>query len=75
VVLADPEAPVKVEDVQARLADVIASAGDSEVAHSMEDSLHFDVLKAIASGQAEDPVTMAELAIRTQGIEFSRWCA
>ncbi len=47
---------------------------DPEAAHAEEDSLHYDVLKAIADVNVDDPVTAAHVAITTQEIQFSRWC-
>lgn len=49
-------------------------AGDDEMAHSAEDELHQDVLKFIALGQDENG-KLAQAALKTKEIEFSRWCA
>ena len=52
-----------------------AKAADSETAHRLEDRLRADVLTAISTMDAEDPVAMAALAMSTSHIRFSRWCA
>ena len=52
-----------------------AKAGDNEIAHRLERDLRKDVLASIADQTAEDPVSMAALAVSTGRIRFSRWCA
>lgn len=49
--------------------------GDPEAAHSEEDKLHQEVLKAIANSDCDDPQACARQALMTQAIDFSRWCA
>ncbi len=63
------------DDVIKRVADIYAMRGDDESAHSAEDKLHQDVLQAIARERCEDPVACATHALKTQGIDFQRWCA
>ena len=63
------------QDVLDRLREITAMAGDDEVAHSAEDRLHQDVLKAIADGSAESPENLARLALETRKIDFARWYA
>lgn len=48
--------------------------GDDEVAHSMEDALRAEVLQAIADGH-EDHQDLATAALKTENIDFYRWCA
>jgi len=50
-------------------------AGDDEAAHCQEDGLHHAVLLAISRGTATDPAECARLALTTNEIKFSRWCA
>lgn len=66
---------MNIDDVYRRAEEVRESAGDPEAAHALEDSLHLDVLTAIAEMRAEDPVAMARHAIRTSDFDFPRWCA
>jgi hypothetical protein len=63
------------ETVKARLADIEKVKDDDEMAHSSEDSLHEEVLSAIANGTCENPAECARLALTSSLIEFSRWCA
>jgi hypothetical protein len=64
-----------VDEVNQRVRDIEASRRDDEAAHSMEDDLWRDVLTAIACGMCDNPAACANAAIRTQEIEFARWCA
>lgn len=47
---------------------------DHESLHSMEDDLRADVLRAIANG-SPDAVELARIALETDDLDFSRWCA
>lgn len=62
------------QDVQARVARVEAMAGDDGGAHSEEDRLYQDVLRAIAEG-SPDAAALASVALRTAEVDFARWCA
>lgn len=66
---------MNVKDVQSRVNEIRSRSGDDEDAHGLEDVLHQDVLKAIATGECEDPVECAKLALTTLDIKFARWCA
>lgn len=52
----------------------LASSGDDEQAHGLEDAIHRSVLKAISEGKG-DPVALAKAALKTRDVNFSRWCA
>lgn len=64
-------------DVQERLAAIRAAAGDSEIAHRLQDALYEDVLAAIASGDTPNcsPGELAQDALLVQMIRFPRWMA
>ncbi len=47
---------------------------DDEVAHSREDELYQDVLKAISEGHP-NAIELAKLALTSSNITFCRWCA
>jgi len=67
---------MEVIDVINRIAEIDEVKRDYEKAHSLEDSLRQDVLKAIARGR--DPVKMRQLArtaLKSTEIEFFRFCA
>ena len=59
--------------VLGRVAAVRRLTADPEAAHAAEDTLHRDVLTAIATGQCDEPDVIAGLALRTADIEFGRW--
>jgi hypothetical protein len=61
-------------DVKARIAAIREAADDGEVAHSLEDDLWRDVLRAIAAG-AGDPRALAAAALKTTRLGFARHCA
>lgn len=76
---------MQVSDVLARVGEVRAcadgaselvacTAGDPEMAHTVEIQLWRDVLEAIADG-ADDPAALARAALYTQEIKFERWLA
>lgn len=69
---------VSLADVDERLQKIYAvlegPAYDPEVAHSLEDALHAEVLQAIADG-AETPAALAAKALESKMIEFERHCA
>ena len=63
------------QDVQERVEEIRRVALDYEDAHGKEDDLYRDVLQAIADGSGKDPMSLAQAALKTQGIEFQRVCA
>ena len=64
-----------IEEVQNRVQDIASTAGDPEDQHELEDKLHVDVLKQVAS--SGDPILsrIAKEALKTQDIDFPRWYA
>ena len=69
---------MKVSDVKKRVAKIkeLSDTGrctDEEAAHSEEDELQRDVLKAIAGGTCEDPAACARACLRTSKLSFARW--
>lgn len=52
-----------------------AQKGDPEAAHSEEDDLYEEVLKAIAEKRCISPRRCAEAALSTKLSDFPRWCA
>ncbi len=70
----DSEPLLTAEDVAHRLAAIHAVQDDDEVAHGRTDDLHRDVLAAIAAGAPDAPL-LAAAALRTETLDFNRWCA
>ncbi len=70
----DEQPVMTIEEAQRRVDVIAASVGDDEGAHIEEDSLRNDILVAIAGGDA-NPVGLAMIALKTNDLNFSRWCA
>lgn len=51
-----------------------AEYGDDDRAHTLEDALYVDVLRAIADG-AGDAKQLAKDALKARDIAFNRWCS
>lgn len=68
---------INIEQAKEKLADCLlaAQANDHELAHTLEDALHHDVIETIAHGYAENPQALATVAALTAGIDFQRWFA
>ena len=61
-----------VDDVKATLDSIRGKTKDWEAAHSMEDALFADVLRAIAKGKCSDPKAIAKAALKSLDIDFKR---
>ncbi len=64
-----------VVDIMDRVNFIKECASDDEAAHVYEDTLHQDVLRAIAKGECDNPASCAMAALMTLKINFDRWCA
>lgn len=63
-----------VEDVKERIARIKALATiDDEAAHGAEDKLYEDVLRAVAA-MHPDAYDLAHEALKSQEVDFCRWC-
>jgi hypothetical protein len=60
-----------VQQVKNRVSAIEAVKRDFEVAHSMEDELYIEVLRAIVAG-VPDIQELAEAALESQAIDFVR---
>lgn len=65
---------ITVRQVRERVEALRRSHGDPEAAHLDEDTLHKEVLQAIASGHFL-PQQLAMEVLATADIDFPRWCA
>lgn len=65
-----------IQDVLDRVKKVQGFRHDPEAAHSTEDDLWRDVLREIAKGRTGKWCeAAADAALKTDAIEFERWCA
>lgn len=63
-----------VDEVREAVALIATMTHDDEAAHSNEDTLWENVLRAIADG-VPHPEALAKEALKTVNLDFSRWCA
>ena len=63
-----------ISEVRVRVKEVAKLSTDHERAHSAEDQLYLDVLRAIAEGHP-DAARLARAALATQLFVFPRYCA
>jgi len=63
-------------EVANRVAEIEQSKGDDEIVHRLEDQLYRDVLQWIADncGPSQEGM-VARIALKTQDVDFARWCA
>lgn len=60
---------MKTEQLKEKVDQIIAGASDDEAAHSAEDDLHIEVIKAFCPDWV-----VAEIE-RLSNADFARWCA
>lgn len=65
----------RVNEVKKWVDSIKDSRRDFEAAHVFEDELYLKILRGIAAGTCEDPQQVAKEAIKTQDINFPRYCA
>ena len=61
-------------DVEKKIQEIKDAEYDDEKAHVLEDQLYKAVLEAVVEGDPDAKI-MAEMALTTQDVDFSRWCA
>ena len=66
-----------IEEIRARIEEIISLAGDDETQHSREDRLYLDFIRYVASlGDRVPPLAeQAAEILRTQELDFCRWYA
>ena len=65
---------MKIKEIEAFIEQIKRSAGDDEIAHSMEDALREDFIEYIAT-RKDSLGDKARLILTTNEIDFARWCA
>lgn len=63
------------DEIRAAVAEIEALKGDDEAAHSLEDALHVDFIHHVADVAGGELSEMAREVLRTEKIDFARWCA
>ena len=64
-----------IKEVSARVQAIGEMAGDPERAHEEEDKLYKDVLNYLSVYAEHDLAMISAEALKTQRIDFPRWCA
>jgi len=64
-----------IDDVRRQIQNIELCESDPEKAHSLEDSLHLEVLEAIGDDRCRNPRECARLAASTKDFDFDRWYA
>lgn len=68
---------MNLEYIKQSLKDLEEIRGDDEIAHSVEDSMYQDFVEFISKGDFDksELIEMAKELLKSQDINFSRWCA
>jgi hypothetical protein len=61
--------------IRQRVWEIASMAHDPEAAHGEEDRLHKQFIEYIASHGPDPFAEMAKEVLKTEDIDFSRWCA
>jgi hypothetical protein len=64
-----------IAQIQERIQDIKATAGDDEMAHSLEDVLREDFIRYVSTYEDESLAVAARLVLSTSEMDFHRWCA
>ena len=66
---------MNLEYVKQQVAKIDAMKADDESAHSAEDALRAEFIALVAEVGSQELAEMAREVLKTDEIEFSRWCA
>jgi hypothetical protein len=64
-----------IQEILSRVAKIEEESWDDEVAHIKEDELRRDFIKHVAESGDKNLAEMASEVLKTEDIDFSRWCA
>ena len=63
------------KDIENRIAQIRDVQDDDEIAHSTEDRMAWDLIRAIAENKCDLPEACCKIALQSKDIEFRRWYA
>jgi hypothetical protein len=63
------------QEIRDRVASIDKESGDDEAAHSNEDKLRADFIAHVAAHGNKKLSEMAHEVLKTDTIDFARWCA
>ncbi len=65
---------MKLEDIKKSIEEIKTEAGDDEMQHGLEDALYVAFIRFIS--ESKSPYKdMAKEILKTEDLDFSRWCA
>lgn len=64
-----------IDYIRGRVSAIEASTGDPEAAHGLEDELHKDFIRYVAENGTGKLRQMATEVLKTNSLDFARWCA
>ena len=69
------EEQMDLKHIQKIIKQIKNQAGDDEGAHSLEDDLYHNFIEWLSQTRKDDIGIMAKEIIKTEKIDFARWCA
>ena len=63
------------DELEKRVQEIEAMKGDPEMAHSYEDSLYADFIRYVSTLPDQQLAIKAAIVLKTEKIDFARWCA
>ena len=66
---------MNLEEAKRRVEAIRAIRGDDESAHNAEDRLREDFIRAVAAANLGELSDVAAEILKTEEIDFCRWCA
>lgn len=66
---------ITVESIKSFVEKIKSVKHDDECAHGLEDDMYISILQAIVDDEIEDIKGVCAEALKSQKIDFSRWCA
>lgn len=66
---------MNLNEINEAVAKIEATKNDDEVAHGMEDDLREAFIRHVAETAGGDLAEMARAVLKTNEIDFCRWCA
>lgn len=66
---------MNLNDINKVVGEIDAAKGDDERAHGMEDDLRAAFIRHVAETAGGDLAEMARAVLKTEEINFCRWCA
>ena len=66
---------MNIEYIKNQIKKIVEADGDDELQHVLEDKLQLDFIRFVAEEGEEPFKTIAKEVLKTEDIDFARWCA